>query len=367
MPEVLFGRGRLAEATDRVAAMGARAVLVHGRDGARSAGFSADLAARGMVVTPLSCPGEPTLGMVEGVVAAAREARPDLVVAFGGGAAIDMAKAVAALIPVTRPLTDHLEVVGRGLPLDAPPLPIVAIPTTAGTGSEATRNAVIGVPERGLKVSLRDPRLLPRLAVVDPALTDACPWTVTLASGLDAVTQVIEPYLSARSNPLTDALCLPAIASGLRALVRLAEAEDRDARDEIARVSLTGGIALANAGLGAVHGLAGAIGGRTGAPHGEICAALLPHVLSVNAAAGVARAEDVRDAVTAALGGAPELAFTTLTEWTRAQGGRRLGGMGVAAGDVDAIVAAAQGSSSMKANPVRLPDPVLADVLRSAL
>jgi alcohol dehydrogenase class IV len=145
--------------------------------------------------------------------------------------------------------------------LTVPPLPMVALPTTAGTGAEVTRNAVIGVPEARRKVSLRDPAMLPRLALVDPALTDGCPWGVTLASGLDALTQVIEPYLCTRANPMTDALCRAAIPLALPALMRLDEAEDPAARDAMAYVSLSGGLALANAGLGAVHGLAGVIGG----------------------------------------------------------------------------------------------------------
>jgi hypothetical protein len=167
---------------------------------------------------------------------------------------------------------DHLEVVGRGLPLTEAPLPFIAIPTTAGTGSEATKNAVIGLHDQGRKVSLRDDRMLARLAIVDPALTDGTPWAVTLASGLDAVTQVIEPFVSVKATPYTDAISAPAISAGLMALQRLRQGEDQDARDALAWVSLSGGLALANAGLGAVHGLAGVIGGLCPAPHGAVSA-----------------------------------------------------------------------------------------------
>ena len=264
--EILFGRGQAAMAAGRVAALGRRVLLIHGRDPGRSAALARDLAA-GCSVATFAVPHEPDIALIEAGVRTGAEVQ--VVVAMGGGAVIDAGKALAACLSMTRPLMDHLEVVGQGLPLDHPPLPFVAIPTTAGTGAEVTRNAVIGVPEARRKVSLRDARMLPALAIVDPALTDGCPRGVTLASGLDAVTQVIEPYVCTRANPLTDALCRDAIPRGLAALIRLMQAEDRQARDEMAWVSLCSGLALANAGLGAVHGLAGPLGGLTGAAHGE--------------------------------------------------------------------------------------------------
>ncbi len=278
--EILFGRGQAAQAPARVAALGRRVLLVHGRDPARSATLARDLTAAGCSVATFTVPHEPDMALIEAGVQAG--AGVQVVVAMGGGAVIDAGKAIAALIPATRPMLDHLEVVGQGLPLDHPPLPFVAIPTTAGTGAEVTRNAVIGVPEARRKVSLRDARMLPTLAIVDPALTDGCPRGVTLASGLDAITQVIEPYVCTRANPLTDALCRDAIPRGLAAIIRLMQAEDPQARDQMAWVSLCGGLALANAGLGAVHGLAGPLGGLTGAAHGAICGSLLPHVLVAN-------------------------------------------------------------------------------------
>ncbi|MBL9058957.1 MAG: iron-containing alcohol dehydrogenase, partial [Mangrovicoccus sp.] len=280
--EILFGRGQLATAPSRIAALGRRVLLVGGATPARSDPLAATLAAAGCHVTRFAIPREPDTALVAAGVNLARDAAAEVVVALGGGAAIDAGKAIAALVPAPRPMLAHLEVVGDGLPLDEAPLPFVAIPTTAGTGAEVTRNAVIGVPEASRKVSLRDLRMLPRLAIVDPALTDHCPHAVTLASGLDAITQVIEPYVCTRANLLTDALCRDAIPRGLAALQRLMAGEDREARDEMAWVSLCGGLALANAGLGAVHGLAGPLGGLTGAAHGAICGTLLPHVLAAN-------------------------------------------------------------------------------------
>ncbi|AMY67848.1 iron-containing alcohol dehydrogenase [Frigidibacter mobilis] len=301
------------------------------------------------------------------------------VAAIGGGSVIDCGKAVAALAPAPRPMLDHLEVVGRGLPLDAPPLPFVAIPTTAGTGAEVTKNAVIAVPGAGRKVSLRDARMLPLLAIVDPSLTDGCPRGVTLASGLDAITQVIEPYVSTRANRLTDALCRDAVPLGLRALVRLMEGGDAGARDDMAWVSLCGGLALANAGLGAVHGLAGPIGGMTsaadgassGAAHGAVCGALLPHVLAANSAraegVAAARLAEVAGWIAEVLGGTAAQAPERLAAWSAAQGLPRLGAMGLAAGDVPEVAALAAGSSSMAGNPVALDSGALIGVVRAAL
>jgi hypothetical protein len=373
--EILFGRGQAAVAVARVAALGRRVALVHGRDGARADWLAQGLEGKGCAVTRVAVPGEPDLPLIEAALAEVRSARVDCVVALGGGAAIDAGKALAALVPATRPVTDHLEVVGQGLPLDHAPLPFVAIPTTAGTGSEVTRNAVIGVPSARRKVSMRDARMLPRLAIVDPALTDGCPRGVTLASGLDAVTQVIEPFVSPRANALTDALAHDAIPRGLAALRRLMAGEDAAARDEIAWVSLCGGIALSNAGLGAVHGLAGPLGGMTGAAHGALCGVLLPHVLVANRAGVAAAGGDAGrlDAVAGWIGDAfgvtagMEAAAGALARWSRDCGLPGLAAMGADAGIRSAVAEAAGSSSSMKANPVALSAEALAQVMEAAL
>ena len=274
------------------------------------------------------------------------------------------------LIPAQDGPMEHLEVVGKGLPLTAAPLPFVAIPTTAGTGAEVTKNAVIGLPELGRKVSLRDDRMVARLAIVDPALTDGCPKAVTLASGLDAVTQVIEPYVSVKATAYTDALTRPAIAMGMRALMQVMAGEDPDARDRLAWVSLCGGLALANAGLGAVHGFAGVIGGMTGAAHGAICGALLGPVLDANRAAATGASRERLDEVCAilaeSLGCAAADAPAALQTWARAEGLPGLAELGVQAADHDRIAEASLEASSMKGNPVRLDAATLASVLRSA-
>ena len=372
--EILFGRGQMSEAVERIILLGKRVLLVHGKDPRRSNGLLHELSDKGCDVARFSVAGEPDISMIEAGLAVARESDVRVVVAIGGGAVIDAGKAIAALVPATRPMLDHLEVVGLGLPLDQPPLPFVAIPTTAGTGAEVTRNAVIGVPEHRRKVSLRDARMLPRLSIIDPALTDDCPRGITLASGLDAITQVIEPYLCTRANPLTDALCRDAIPRGLAALLRLMDREDEQARDEIAWVSLCGGLALANSGLGAVHGLAGPLGGLTGAAHGAICGALLPHVLIANhaAIAGGDRA-DRMDEVGAWIGAAfgeqgagLARASHLLAERSRAHGLQSLRQLGVDETIRVAAADAAISSSSMRANPARLSAADLRAIMQAA-
>ncbi|MDP4034540.1 MAG: iron-containing alcohol dehydrogenase [Pseudorhodobacter sp.] len=369
---IAFGRGEAATAPALIAAYGGRGVVVHGANAARAAWLIEGLAAQGVVVLPLACSAEPTLPMLEAAVAAARAHGALWVAGLGGGAVLDLAKAVAALVPAPGGAMDHLEVVGRGLPLLADPLPFIALPTTAGTGAEATRNAVIGLPDHHRKVSLRDARMLARLAIVDPAPTDLCPRAVTLASGLDALVQVIEPYVSCRATPFTDALARPAITTGLAALMALMRGEDAAARDAMAWVSLCGGLALANGGLGAVHGLAGVIGGTTGAAHGAICGALLAPVLAANLAAcppespGHCRLTEVCQIIAGALAVPLPEATAALGQWIATAGLPGLTQLGLAAPDHAAVAEAALASSSMRGNPVVLPVDELRWVLAAA-
>ncbi len=350
--EILFGRGKSAEAAGRAAAMGNAVFLLHGANAMRADWLAVALKAQGCNVTRFAVSQEPDTTLLSQALIAANEAQ--VVVALGGGSVIDTGKAVAALLPATRPLRDHLEVVGKGLPLDHAPLPFIAIPTTAGTGAEVTRNAVIGVPEHRRKVSLRDPRMLPRLAIIDPALTDTTVKAVTLASGLDAITQVIEPYVSRRANPFTDALCADAIPKGLVALRRLMEVEDAAARDTMSWVSLCGGMALANAGLGVIHGLAGPLGGLKPAPHGAICGSLLPQGLAMNHArvADKTRTTQVLRWIAQAFKTSDPL--PTLAAWSRMHGLPTLVQMGLTPHDCNLAAEAALTSSSMQANPAQL-------------
>ncbi len=367
---ILFGRGEAAKAPAMLGSFGRRGVLIHGANPDRARWLLDALGALGCDVLALPCTGEPTLSMLEAAVLAAKAHRPDWICALGGGAALDLGKALAALVPATGGAMDHLEVVGRALPLTAPPLPFVALPTTAGTGAEATKNAVIGLPDHVRKVSLRDDRMFAALAIVDPALTDHCPRGVTLASGLDAVTQVIEPYLSSKATPYTDAITRPAIATGLEALARLMQAEDPAARDALAWTSLTGGMALANAGLGVVHGLAGVIGGITPAAHGAVCGVLLGPSLAMNRARctgeATRRIDEVCAIIAATLGGSQNDAPRTLSDWASRNGLPALTAQGLPASLHAETAAAAQTSSSMKGNPVPLSLADLQDILHDA-
>ncbi|WP_425274347.1 iron-containing alcohol dehydrogenase [Sulfitobacter delicatus] len=364
---IRFGRGVASEAVEAVRGYGHKVLLLRGGSVAWVDDLAQALAAAGCEVVQLRSSGEPSVEDVRAAVVAGRGV--DVVLGVGGGAVIDLAKAAAALIPSDCDVMDHLEVVGAGKPLAADPLPMIAMPTTAGTGAEVTKNAVIAVPEAGRKVSLRDDRMLPRLALVDQALTDNAPRGVTLGSGLDALVQVIEPYLSSRANPFTDALCRAAIPQGIAALQRLAKGEDAAARDALAYVSLSGGLALANAGLGAVHGLAGVIGGRFGAPHGLICGRLLGPVLAANAdALGPSkRMAEVRSWLAEGFDLPDAGAFYALSDLLDEWGLDRLGRWIPEDGDLGETALEAAVSSSMKANPCVLSEAALESCIRAAL
>src|SRR5450759_1521275 len=290
---IIFGPGTVGEVAPAAREMGQRALLVTGRGAGRASALIRALRASGVECVPFAAKGEPTVDLVRLGARAAREERCDLVIAFGGGSAIDAGKAIAALAANDGDVLDYLEVVGRGQALSRPSLPFIAVPTTAGTGSEATRNAVLASPEHRVKASLRSPLMLPRLAVVDPELTYDLPPRITASTGLDALTQLIEPYVSLRANPMTAQFCVEGLRRAASALPRVWEnGGDRAARCDMAWASLLGGMALANAGLGAVHGFAAPIGGMWAAPHGAVCAGLLPYVMEVNVRALRARAPE---------------------------------------------------------------------------
>ncbi|MFL5305299.1 MAG: iron-containing alcohol dehydrogenase [Polyangia bacterium] len=379
---VLFGAGVLRQLAAAVVATGARSVLlVTGASAARAAPLAADLEAAGLAVTTFPIGAEPTLDVVRAGVAVARAAGGVAVVALGGGSALDGGKAIAALAGNPGDALDYLEVVGAGRPLERPPLPFFAAPTTAGTGSEVTRNAVLTVPEARVKASLRSPLMLPRVAAVDPDLLGGLPPAVVASSGLDALSQVIEPFLSIRANPLTDALARDGIGRSARALRRAYGGElasDAGLREDLALASLTGGLCLANSGLGAVHGFAAPAGGMFGAPHGAVCAALLPHVLQVNLRALRARAPAhpalprYRE-LAAMLTGAPAADVTAedgvafVAALTRDLSVPGLASHGMRAGDIPALVSKAKEASSMKGNPLPLTDDELTEIAQRAM
>lgn len=281
--KILFGAGRLRETGTLAKQFGSRALVVTGRHIDRAEPLVTVLAAEQVARVVFPVNGEPTTDTVLQGVQRAREEQCDLVIGFGGGSAIDAGKAVAAMLANDGDLLDYLEVIGKGQPLKQPPLPFIAIPTTAGAGAEVTRNAVLASPAHRVKVSLRSPMLLPRVALIDPELTYRLPPDVTASTGLDALTQLIEPYVSAKANPMTDALCREGVQKVATSLRRAFEnGNDTAARADLSLASLFGGLALANAGLGVVHGFAAPLGGMFPAPHGAVCAALLPGAMEVN-------------------------------------------------------------------------------------
>jgi alcohol dehydrogenase class IV len=281
--KIVFGPGASASTGKLAAEMGTKAFVVTGSDPARAEGVLDTLRTAGLQVKHEAVLGEPTIDKVGEVTEAARSEACDLVIAAGGGSVIDTGKAVAALLANGGTPLDYLEGIGRGQPITKPSLPFIAIPTTAGTGSEVTKNSVLGSPEHGVKVSMRSSFMLPSLALVDPELTYSVPPDMTAATGLDALTQCLEAYLSCKANPMTDALCREGLIRAGRSLaMAYHDGNDPGAREDMSLASLFSGLALANAGLGAVHGFAGPLGGLYQAPHGALCARLLPFVLKTN-------------------------------------------------------------------------------------
>jgi alcohol dehydrogenase class IV len=375
---IVFGAGKLAEAPEALRTLGARKVLlVTGRNPARTEPLREGLGRLGIPTVTFSVEGEPTVELArEGTATASRQGC-DAVVACGGGSALDAGKAIAALAANGGDPLDYLEVVGRGQALTKPSLPLVAIPTTAGTGSEVTRNAVLGVPDAQVKASLRSPLMLPRVALVDPELLSGVPAAVLASSGLDALSQLLEPFLSSRANPLTDALAREGLRRSARSLRRaVLEGADAEAREDLALASLFGGLCLANAGLGAVHGFAAPVGGMFEAPHGAVCAALLPATLEVNLRALRARAPEHPalprfDEVAALLTGRAEARAEEGLAWVRelCQALRvpGLGHYGLKEADVPRLVSRAKVASSMKANPLALTDEELTEIATRSL
>ena len=374
---ILFGPGTAAEVGPAAAGLGRHAFMLTSDDPSRADPVLASLRAAGLAVTLFPVTAEPTTSLVQAATAAAASASCDCIVGVGGGSVIDAGKAVAALLTNGGEPLDYLEVIGRGQPLSRPSAPCIAVPTTAGTGAEVTRNAVLASPEHRQKVSLRSPTMLPVLAVVDPELTYSLPPAVTASTGLDALTQVMEPYVALQANPMTDALCREGIARAARGLRRAyQDGQDAAAREDMALASLFGGLALANARLGAVHGFAGVIGGMFPAPHGVICAQLLPFVMATNVAALRARApyspalakyDEIARLVTgdAAARAADGVAWVQALCTDLAV--PRLGSYGVTPADFAGIVAKSQSASSMKGNPIALTVEELVAILEEAV
>jgi len=371
---IVAGPGRAAELPGVLAGLGSRVLVCAGAIPERHASLLAGL---GLPAAVFPVAGEPTAELARSGVTAAREHGADVVAAIGGGSVIDLGKAVAMLLANGGDPLDYLEVVGAGQPITRPAAPCVAVPTTAGTGAEVTANAVLAVPEHRLKASLRSPLMISRVALVDPQLTASCPPPVTAASGLDALTQCLEPFVSVRATPLTDGLAregLRRAAAGLRAAH--ADGGDLAARTNMAMCALLGGMALANAKLGAVHGLAGVIGGTADVPHGMACAALLAPVIEANVRAlrsaplgsrALDKYAEAAQLLTGKPGASVKDGLAWIGETLTLLGVPGLAAFGLGAEQADAIAAAALASSSMRGNPVPLNQDQLAAVFLEAL
>lgn len=393
LPHIELGAGRVALLPDTTARHGRHALLVTGRRSFRAGDrwprLLADLAERGVAVEELVVGGEPSPDLVDEAVARLRGRGVDVVVGIGGGSVLDAAKAIAGLLIPGNSVRDHLEGVGPERPYLGPSVPFIAVPTTAGTGSEATRNAVLS--ERGpggFKRSFRDERLVAAEAIIDPDLLTGCPPSLIAADGMDAVTQLLEACVSRRAGPITDALALAGLEAareGLLPWFRAATAEDppeasADSRAAMALAALLSGICLANAGLGVVHGIASPLGALFPIPHGAACGAVLAAGVDANVAALQERAPGdpalVRYAALGRLlgrvsGDVPDAEacgalVAELRRWTAELGIAGLSGFGIAERDIPAIVAGSRGSS-MRTNPIELTDEEIAGVIRASL
>lgn len=383
LPRIVFGAGSIRTLAPEIVRLGRNVLVVTGarsfRAGPHWGGLMAALAAEGVAVETLAVAGEPSPALVDGAVARWRDAGIEVVVGIGGGSALDAAKAIAGLLPGGAPVMDHLEIVGRGIPYGGPALPVIAVPTTAGTGCEATRNAVISrIGGDGFKRSFRHDLLMPTLALVDPDLLAGAPRAVLAANGMDAFTQLMESYTSTRANPLTDALAwagLEAVAQGFMAAL-----DDRpEGRERMAFAALVSGICLAHTGLGAVHGLASPLGALVPIPHGAVCGTLVAAVTRANI-----EALHERDPFGPALpkygrlggllmghaqvcgGDGLEMLRDLLDRWVADLEMPRLSAFGMTEADIPAVVAAS-GGTSMQTNPLVLAPDELAAILRERL
>jgi alcohol dehydrogenase class IV len=374
---LVFGPGTLREVGPIAEKMGHRALVVTGRSVERAGRLLDALAAEGIGTTVFSVRGEPSTEVARRGTEQARRSACELVIGIGGGSALDTGKAIAALLANGGDPLDYLEVIGKGKPLAKPSAPYIAIPTTAGTGAEVTRNAVLASSEHRVKVSLRSPHMLPHLAVVDPELTYSLPPEVTASTGLDAFTQVMEPYVSNKANPLTDALCRKGMGRAARSLRRAYEREgDFAAREDMAIVSLFGGLALANAKLGAVHGFAGPLGGMFPGPHGAICARLLPYVMETNVralqerepgSAALRRYDEIAQILTGDVSATAEEGVAWVQELCGALDVPPLSKYGLTREQIPAVIQKASVASSMQGNPIKLTDEEMGDILSLAL
>ena len=381
---ILFGRGKIARLGESARQWGTAALMIHNGDDPGRGGpvdrAAASLAAAGVRVMFHRQRGEPTIADVDAALNIARRESCDVLIGLGGGSAIDAAKAVAGLLTNGGDCMDYMEVIGKGRKIAKPAAPWIAVPTTAGTGAEVTKNAVIGSPEHKVKVSIRSEHLLARVALVDPELHIGCPPEVTAASGMDAICQLVEAFVSNNSSTITTAIAYRGFDLAVSAIKKAYDdGTNIEAREAMACAALLSGIALTNAGLGAVHGFAAPLGANFPVPHGVVCAKLLPFVVAANLTAmkSVPRTEwimgygplgsAVRESRGRKQGEDTKALLGFLNRLVRDLKIPPLATYGVTEADIPRMVTLAKKTSSMKYNPVVLGDEVLAGILRSAI
>jgi len=373
---ILFGEGMLSKAGPIASEFGKRALVVTGSGSVPLGGLWDVLESAGITGVGFQVETEPDVHTISAGLEQARSHQCELVIGFGGGSVLDTGKAIAAMLTNPGVLMDYLEVIGAGKEIPKPAAPMIALPTTAGPGTEVTRNAVILSPEHQVKVSMRSHKMIPTVAIIDPELTYSMPPAVTASTGMDALTQVIEGYVSKRANPMTDIICREGIKRGSKSLLRaFINGEDKSARKDMCLTSLFGGLALANGGLGAVHGFAGPIGGMFKAPHGVICASLLPYVMKYNVKASEIISEPLqiqsryRD-IARWITGDPQASIadgvTWIAELAEALEIPGLHALGIERADFNQIIEQSKVSSSMQKNPVMLDEAILKAILTEA-
>jgi alcohol dehydrogenase class IV len=374
--QVIFGNGTVSKVPHLLQGMGQNIFLVTGKNPERVKFLTENLEAGGSSVFSFQVEKEPTTEMISNGVKFARETDCKAVVGFGGGSVIDSAKAIAALTPNKGELLDYLEVIGKGKKLEEKPLPFIAVPTTAGTGAEVTKNAVIHSPEHNVKVSLRSPLMFPDVAVIDPELTLSMLPEITATTGMDALTHLLETFVSNQANPFIDMLCREGMHQISASLKNAFEnGNDLKAREDMAFAAMLGGMALANVKLGAVHGFAGPLGGMFPVPHGAVCAALLPAVMEINIRVleeqkhikSIAKYLEVAQILTGNKDAKIEDGINWAGEMVKALKIPTLSAFGLSASDFPVLVEKAKKASSMQGNPVSLSEKQLTEILEKSV
>jgi alcohol dehydrogenase class IV len=374
---IVFGPGTLSAEVTAVADYGRHALVVTGKSRRHYQTLARQLEAQNVSSAVFAVTGEPDTLMIEEGSELARSAGCDVIVGIGGGSVVDAGKAIAALTANPGRLMDYLEVIGKGRPLQNAPIPYIAVPTTAGTGAEVTKNAVLASPSHRVKVSMRSPRMLPLVSIVDPELTLSMTPAVTAATGMDALTQLLEGYVTKRSNPLTDSLCIEGLKRAARSLrSAYQDGDNLNARIDMSLASLFSGLVLANAGLGAVHGIAGPLGGMHPAPHGGVCAKLLPIVMEGNVTALqkrdhksplLSRYQRVAAILTGSESASINDGIQELHNLVDELKIPPLSNFGLSTDHIPDLIERSQKASSMKGNPVQLSDSELQQILEKAI